>query len=149
MSLFGPADDADHRRWQQRNLFAVTELIKFGVKRKLPPLEWTVPTVGNAAGKVDAPRARIDHVHPREIFEAWYAALDAHPRVKPRPLGFRGDSGQRSERTDNLGRTRMISSHVLQIPGHGACDFVLLAEWWEDDTTADVEPVAPTKASKR
>jgi hypothetical protein len=144
MSLFGKIDDNDHRRWQARNLRAVTALVQFGVKHKLTPLSWRLPTIGTVTGVVDV---FGDH-HPREVFEAWYTALDKQRRVSPRPTGINRDGAARRERTDSLGQTKMLASFELEIAQRSErCEFVIIAEWFEDDITARLARKAAEVAS--
>lgn len=70
-SLLGPVTDADLRRWQQRRLDLLVELVKFGHERCLPPLTWTLgphALVGRALG--------ADAGWQRAAFETWTAALE-------------------------------------------------------------------------
>lgn len=137
MSLFGPIDDDDHRRGQHRNLLAVTELVQHGVKRKLPPVTWNIPTIGTVTGTVDVFGSLADAHPPREVFEAWFKALSKHPRVSPGQLGITRDGGQRHERTDQHGQTRMIAAFNITLNGHPRCEFCLLAEWFTDEDAVE------------
>lgn len=145
MSVFGPTDDGDYRRWQQRNLKAVTELITLGVKKKLPPIAWRVPTIGTLTGTVEN---HADH-HPREVFEAWHIALTDHQRIDPRGLGLDGDGPPRRERTFDTGQTRMTAVWDLRFTSdrHPHCDFVIVAEWYEDELTQNTADGAKQHAS--
>jgi hypothetical protein len=75
--LFGPVDDSDRRRWQHRNLLGLTELVKFGVTKKLPPLFWTLPDIGDICGKF-SPVGRL----PTGVTRAMPENVD-HRRVRP------------------------------------------------------------------
>lgn len=147
MSVFGRVDDGDRRRWQARDLRAMTELIQLGVKHKLTPLGWRLPTIGTVVGTVDN---YVDH-HPREVFEAWYTALDKQRRISQRPTGINRDGPARGERTDHLGQTRMLASFELEIAQRSGwserCEFVVVAEWFEDDITARLARVAAEVAN--
>lgn len=134
MSLFGPVDDGDRRLWQQQNLTALTELIKLGATKKLPPLMWRLPDIGDLSGTVDSYSGVH---HPRAVFEAWMVALGAHKRVEPLGLGMRSDLPPRSERTDDTGRTRLMAGFTIRLTdrAHPARKVVLIAEWWEDEVT--------------
>lgn len=135
MSIFGPITDDDDRRWQQRNLQALTKLVELGVKKKLPPLFWTLPGIGAISGKVDGSARRHN---PRDAFEAWCAALATYPGVEPRNMGFRGEGPTRSERTNDVGQTRMMAGFTLRLPA-GKCDIALIAEWFADELVPAVE----------
>lgn len=133
MSLFGKIDDNDHRRWQARNLRAVTDLVQFGVKHRLQPLDWRLPTIGTVAGTVDNYRDS----HPREVFEAWYTVLGKQRGISPRPMGIGRDGPARRERTDHVGQIRMLASFEFDPAQRSQrCEFVIVAEWFEDDTAA-------------
>jgi hypothetical protein len=133
-SLFGRATDVDRRIWQHRNLAALTELVKLGEKRKLPPLFWTLPSIGTVSGRADS---LLGEQHPRAVFEAWHAALSAHPRMEPRGLGLRNDEPPRRERTNDVGLTHMIAAFELRLPSQSRCDIAIIAEWFEDNFTKD------------
>lgn len=134
MSIFGPVDDADRRGWQQRNLKALTQLVQLGAKQQLPPLFWTLPDIGDVAGKFQ-PLGK-DH-DPRKVFEAWYDAVSKLRGVERRRLGFRGDGEHRDESTRD-GKTRMIAAFTLRLP-EGRCDMALIAEWFAEDLVQAVE----------
>jgi hypothetical protein len=136
VSIFGPVTDVDRHRWQQRNLKALSELVQLGVKKKLAPLFWTLPDIGNVCGKVQVLGRDQD---PHEVFEAWFNALSKLQGVEPRNLGFRGEGAPRSERVIN-GQTRLLAGFTMRLPA-GRCDIALLAEWFADDPApVDDEP---------
>ncbi|PXY33536.1 hypothetical protein BAY59_10660 [Prauserella coralliicola] len=137
MSIFGVADAVDHRIWQHRNLLAVAELVEYGVKRKLPPIAWRVPTIGTVTGTVETLGSLAEAHPPRQTFEAWFEALSKHPRVGPGQLGIRRDRGQRHEHTDPHGQTRMIAAFELALKARPMCSFCLLAEWCEEELDQD------------
>lgn len=128
MSLFGPIADTDRRIWQQRNLQALTELVKLGVKKKLPPLFWTLPCIGNVCGKVQVLGREGD---PREVFEVWFTALSKLPGVEPRSLGLRGEDLPRRELVVH-DQTRLAAGFTMRLPA-GRCDIAILAEWFADE----------------
>lgn len=135
MSLFGPIDDVDRRIWQQRGLKALSAMVELGVKKKLPPLAWNLPGSGGLVGTV--PTLGRDH-DPRAVFEAWAAALDAHPRVEPRRPLLHGHTPlpTRSERTTSDGQTRLWAGYTFRLVSdaqHPSTDLTLIAEWWEDE----------------
>jgi hypothetical protein len=135
VSVFGPVTDADRQRWQVRNLRGLTVLVGLGNEHDLPPLVWTLPAIGTVTGKIDAlQRDRAT----RGVFEAWCATLAGHRRVEPRGLGLREEGEPRWERTDEHGRTRLMAGFTLRLTdrGYPSCEFVILAEWHEDDDTA-------------
>lgn len=129
MSLFGPTDDTDLRRWQERNLKGLTELVQLGAKKELPPLFWTLPDLGDIAGKFSVQGRGHD---PRAVFELWFEALSGHLRVAPRGSGLRGEGPPRAEKTFDSGRTRLWAGFTLQIP-EGKCNVALIAEWFAED----------------
>lgn len=128
MSLFGPIDDTDRRIWQQRNLMALTKLVQFGAKQKLPPLFWTLPDIGQVCGKVQASGREGN---PREVFEAWFSALSKLQDVEPRGFGFRGEGPPRRELVVH-DHTVLAAGFTMRLPA-GRCDIALLAEWFADE----------------
>ena len=98
MSLFGPIDDGDLRAWQQRGVKALTELVAVAVRKKLPPLNWSLASNGALVGTVPTLASKHD---PRTAFEAWAAVLDAHQRAQPRRsrLPMRRGARRRTRRT--------------------------------------------------
>lgn len=140
MSIFGPVDDTDRRRWQQRDLKGLTELIQFGATKNLPPLRWRLTTSGGGIiGEVDLLYRDRD---PHEVFEAWCEALSEHKRVDPRGGGFRGEGKPRTEHTLPGGKIRLWAGFTLRLTDgkHPVCDVTLLAEWFAEDFAEAVSP---------
>jgi hypothetical protein len=134
MSLFGPTDDTDYRRWQQHKLTALTALVEFGATKKLPPLSWRLPRGGGALlGEVET--IGSDHA-PRAVFDTWCAALADHPRVEPRGLGLRHDGPPRREHTSDSGQHRLTAGftyHLVTDKPYPTADLAVIAEWWDDN----------------
>jgi hypothetical protein len=139
MSLFGPADDTDLRRWQREKLIALTELVNLGQEKRLPPLAWKLPDgAGDLIGTV-AVYGRDQH--PRTVFDAWCTALAGHRRIEPLGLGLNRDQPSRSERTFNDGQTRLLAGFLFHLTDrpHPTANVVLIAEWWDDEAGSDTE----------
>ena len=138
MSLFGPTDDGDLRRWQQQKLTALTALVKLGHGKTLPPLAWTLPSgAGDLVGTV-AVYGREEH--PRTVFDAWCTALAGHLRIEPLGLGLNRDQPSRSERTVD-GQTRLLAGFTYHLTDRHqpTANVVLIAEWWDDGPGADIK----------
>ncbi|MGI6877146.1 hypothetical protein [Amycolatopsis sp. 3B14] len=133
---FGPATDADQRARQRRCLVVLNELLKLGVKRELPPLNWHLPeSFTPLVGTVGA--VAPEH-HPRNVFDAWLAGLARDPRSEGRPLRFLGTDGMVSDRTTDGGETQLLAAFGFRAAKDTRhVDVVLRASWYE----AELDPV--------
>lgn len=125
MSILGPIDDSDYRRWQRHSLTALANVLDLGILLKLPPLSWRLPRIGALVGEV----VGIDH--PRDAFETWHLALVGTMWVSPRILPDRSDDTHRTERTAD-GRTQLYAAFTVRMPDKDV-DLALMAEWYSED----------------
>lgn len=128
MSIYGPTDDGDKRRWQQQGLIGLTRLIELGHGKQLPPLAWTLPAGSRVLGRVEP---LGDHA-PRDVYDQWYSALlgELGPPVKEWP-GY----------TSATGKTSLIAHFRLRLTERElpAVEVALTAEWFAEDLVQAVE----------
>ncbi|AIJ26339.1 hypothetical protein [Amycolatopsis methanolica] len=140
-SLYGPVTDADRRAMQRRHLAALNELVKLGMTRKLPPLDWHVPhSFSPLVGIVGA--VAPEH-HPRNVFGAWLDALSRHPRAKAKPLGFLGTGATLSDRTTASGETELLAAFDVRAAKDAPrVEVVLRASWYEAELDPDTRALS-------
>lgn len=135
MSLFGPIDDSDRRRWQHTGLNALRRLIKLGHERKLPPILWELPTTTAVTGRVG-----MLTTDPRGIWEVWVTALTTlcGPPTTLWP-----------EHTNGVGKTRLVAKFGLRMTGLPTCDVastvVLIAEFYVESAAAELDVSEDTR----
>lgn len=126
MSLFGPVDDNDKRRWQHQGLTGLTRLIEVGRERELPPVVWELRTGSRLVGRVEP----FDHP-PRDVYDQWHSALS----------DLCGPAKEWPERATASGQIRLSAQFTLPLGDakYPSCSVVLIAEWFADDLVQAVE----------
>jgi hypothetical protein len=80
VSILGPIDDTDRRRWQREKANRLIELLAAGANAELPPVTWSVP----ASGALYARAMDSEPAQRRAVFEAWATWLEGRYRAADR-----------------------------------------------------------------